>query len=135
METIRNKVMNAFAAALSADRGIPFVSRGSIAGKRAMFDTSETAESTPYGKTRASVQVSIEVLLDAGSGQQGDVLDEALGEVIRDAMIDPTLGGLADSIRYTGSAYEYADAGSKTLSLVATFQVQYLFLKSDPTQN
>ncbi len=139
LTTMRNQVVTAFATKISADRALKF-SNADLLPKRTVWDLSEEAEKTKYGKHDITLQLQVEVVMDANAtenaGQaEGDLLDATLGQLQVDAFAtDLTFEDLITGIRYTGAAYSYSDDGSNLLALSAVFEITYQFLTNDPTQ-
>lgn len=132
MPTIRNQIVSAFCTKISAERALRF-SNADRLPMRVVWDAQESAEKVSYGKYNASMDLAVQVMLDAGAPEntglnEGALLDAALASLQVDALtFDQAFDDLINTISYGGSDYEYSQDGNSLVALTAVFTITYQF--------
>lgn len=125
MDSIREKAIQAFADRISAGRCLQLDGNSELPA-RAVWDTTESAEATSYGKREVTVDLNVGFMAQAdwqALSKQGNAM---LAELIDDAMSqDPTLGGLCKRINYSDSVIDYPEPGQNEIAVLAVFELVY----------
>lgn len=143
MDTIREKVVKAIVArADTIVAGTPVIRSEQYEDEPVfvcVWDLDQESEKTKYGSQMNTLQVVIEYLTDDAVKPYSSAANEMYGQVVtsitRDigsGEPDPTLGGLATSLRETSSLSLTPEAGLKITGCSVTFEVLYETQNGDP---
>lgn len=143
MDTIREKVVQAIAArADTIVAGTPVLRSEQYEDESVfvcVWDLDQESEKTKYGTQMNTLQIVIEYLTNAAAKPYSSSANEMYGQVvtaiandIASGEPDPTLGGLATSLRETSSLSLTPEAGLKVTGCSVTFEVMYETQNGDP---
>ncbi|HIO30724.1 hypothetical protein [Marinobacter salarius] len=143
MDTIREKVVQAISArADTIISGTPVIRSEQYEDEPVfvcVWDLDQESEKTNYGTQKNTLQVVIEYLTGSAEKPYSSSANSMYGEVISAIINDtisgnpePTLGGLATSIRETSSLSLTPEAGLKITGCSVTFEVIYETQNGDP---
>lgn len=128
----RTQVISAFCDAVGGTRGLRYQGEKKLPG-RAVFDFTETAV-TEYGKIVATLEVSVESIIDSRGANEGETLDSELCAIQKAILNDSDFSDLIDRVVYSGSEYSFSENGSTLVAVAATFSVVYRAAIYDPSQ-
>lgn len=148
MISVREQVLVAFDAAIHAGLagdGFGPVTRLERARQRAVDDGQRPAvvvvsaaddrpdvEGTGQDEYRMGVLVHGFVSAAAGASIEAAV-NELYARIVRAALADPQLGGLADNLRHRGMNHDLtAQGGARTAEIIVEFEVDYATVEGDP---
>lgn len=131
--SIREQIVNAFAARIGAERGQQLDSEADLPA-RVLWDPSETAEKLKYRKYEVTLTVNVGEMaardFNINSSVQGN---QMLGALLEDALSeDHTLGGLCKGISYADSVLDSPDPGQKEMIILVTFEITYEMSNTSP---
>lgn len=129
MPTIRTQIMNALSGAANAVRGLRY-SRNTELG-RAMFDVEENA-TLEYGQVLVTSAFQILSIIDIQQ-DAGAEMDTELASIVAAVLSEQATRDLRRGLTYTGTVYEYPDAGSNKAALSVGFTVTYSYSPVNPS--
>ena len=104
----------------------------------AVWDLDEDAESGPYNSAVMTLPLAVVYSLRYTADDFPAKLNDMLANVIKQVYLndsvehDDELGGLAQSINYSGSVMKYPQSGSEFISVQVVLDVVYSTVKGDP---
>lgn len=134
-QSIRDQIVEAFAARLNAERAGVLDSEEELP-KRVLWDPAESAKRVQYGKIECTVGINVaemavrDTAMDAS--KQGNAMVAALLEDALNA--DSSLGGLCSQINYSDSELDTPDDGQQTIVVLVTFDIVYRISNTSPYQ-
>lgn len=136
METIREQILKALALRLAP------LANGDVLRCQAavddfpavsLWDIDEGAQRAQFGITDANVDLVVEYIKHTDDEPPSPIANSMIGDLIKAVIgTDASLGGLANSITYSGSAVDYPEAGDDLIAVRFAFQVSYQFTAGDP---
>ena len=134
-DTIREKIVQAFAAKVGAIRCVHLDSDSELPAK-SVWDNAEETEKTPYGKLKITLPLSVDYLAKIDSTNFSNLSAQAnamLGELIQAATSgDNSLTGLCQSITYMQCQFVYPQDGASEIEVLSVFNLVYLVNIGDP---
>jgi len=148
-DTVREQIIQAFATKLatvtvangyhydvgnSVERAVPAKTKDQVPAL-VLWDTNDSvAEIQNYSGGHIALPLLVNAFIAVDPLVNNSVAaNRLLGDLIK-AMTsgDTTLGGLADSTRYTESQMEYPQPGEQTIGVNVVFNLMFNFAKGDP---
>lgn len=129
----RERILTALAARLGALRN-PYPNDYDAVPMTTLLEGEETVTDRDYDDAIITLPVVVEGIDRYGESEERTTAANALLARLIAATVgnDKTLGGLCETIRYTGGSTLFSDAGSELIGIVARFDLIYRHSAGSP---